>query len=162
MRWAVINNWLVDSIIESDEYPEVECQLIVDVTDSPSVSPGYVLNGNKLSVYDPVPSLQSYVQKDVKSFIDNMKSQLVAENMAQGITESGKTWDILSWYCLQITIPGKTRGISLKEALDEYSLDVALMIIEYRLLLNDYEDLSPFITSSRLQEWKNKILDFIL
>jgi hypothetical protein len=107
-----------------------------------------------------VEQLKEYVEKDIKPFIDNLLYQMQAENISMGITQAGKTADVLGFFCQKVLLPGKVREVSIKQTLDTNSLTVTYELLLYFIANpSQYSDLSPFITTDRLTDWKNKVAE---
>lgn len=106
-----------------------------------------------------VENLKEYVEKTIRPFIDNTLYQIQAENMALGITQAGKSADVLGFFMEQVTLPGKTRPVTIKGTLDTNSLNVTVELLTY--YINNpslYSDLTPFITVERLTDLRTKII----
>lgn len=117
---------------------------------------------NNFVEIDLIEELKDYVGTYVKPFVENCLYRIQAENIAMGITQAGKTYDVVAFFCAQVTLPNKTRAISLDNALSTNSLTVVIEILDYYIANpNLYTDLDPFITASRLTEWKGWIVDFL-
>lgn len=103
--------------------------------------------------------LKEYVQKTIAPFIEDLMYQIQAENIQMGITQAGKTSDVVSFFTEKFVLPGKTRGVSMKATLDSNSLNVTIDLMTY-LISNPelYSDLNPFITADRLSAWRSKII----
>jgi hypothetical protein len=114
-----------------------------------------VANYSDISVFD---NLYGYLGKNIDPFVDEFLRTLRAENMELGITQLGKTADVLGFFEMPVLLPGKTRAVSFKGSLDTGSLTVTMELATY-LAANPslYSDLSPFITAERLISWKIKI-----
>lgn len=111
---------------------------------------------SNVSVYD---TLNAYLRSDIDPFVTDLLIRIRAENIELGITQAGKSLEVLGFFDQQWTLPGKTRSISLKSTLDTASLNVTIELLMYLIANPDlYSDLSPFVTATRLTEWKNKII----
>lgn len=109
-----------------------------------------------------VDTLSVYMDTKVACFVRSMMYRIQAENIAMGITQEGKTYDVLSILCEPIQLPNKTRKVSIKQTIDTGSLTVTVQLIDYLINNPDlYQDLSPYITQDRLGEWKTLILTFL-
>ena len=113
----------------------------------------------EISVHD---NLYNYLEKDVEPFIHDLMTDIAATNIEMGITQAGKTLEVLGFFEKAYLLPGKARSVSLKGSLDTNSLTVTMEIIGY-LLSNpsEYSDLSPFIDAARLTEMYNKIATYL-
>jgi hypothetical protein len=117
---------------------------------------------NNFVEIDIVSQLKDYVESSVKPFVNNALYRIQAENIAMGITQAGKTYEVVAFFTSDIVLPGKVRHISLDKALNTNSLTIAIEILDYYIANPSlYSDLSPFITVDRLTEWKNWIVDFL-
>lgn len=119
----------------------------------------FVAAFSNISVYD---TLSAYLKSDVDPFVNELIIQIRAENIQMGITQLNKTVDTLGFFQESITLPGKTRGVSLQSSLDTGSLTVTIELLNH-LIANPslYSDLNPFVTADRLTEWRDKIVDFL-
>lgn len=112
-----------------------------------------------LSVFD---NLYAYLQKTIDPFVEVMMAEIRAENIEMGITQLGKTVDVLGFFENPVTIPGKTRPITLKGSLDTASLTVAIDVLNHYIANPSlYSDLAPFVTVERLTQWRGKIVSFL-
>jgi hypothetical protein len=120
---------------------------------------------NKINTFvetDISVELQTYIEKEVRPFIDKMMYQIKAENILMGVTQYGKTVDVLGFFNEKITLPTKTRAVSIKDALSDDSLYAVVDLLNYYLDNPSlYSDLSPFVTGDRITQWKNKIVEFL-
>jgi hypothetical protein len=128
-------------------------QAVIDATSS------VVNNFVEISLKD---TLKAYMETKVTPFIEDMLYEIQAENIEMGITQLGKTAEVVGFFAAQVTIPGVTRPISFKDTIDTKSLTVTIQILDYYLANpSEYSDLSPFITTERLTNWKAKIVNFL-
>jgi hypothetical protein len=106
--------------------------------------------------------LSAYLDIQVFPFIQNLIRTFAAENISMGITQAGKTGDVLGLFEKQYTIAGISKPVSLKASFDTGSLYVSRSIIQHvRDNPTEYDGLSPFITDSRLLSMKNSIETFL-
>lgn len=106
-------------------------------------------------------SLQAYLSASVFPFVQTVVTQIAAENIAMGITQAGKTADVLGLFGKQFDI-GATYPVSLKDTFDSGSLYVSLAVLQHmRDNPSVYDGLSPYITDARLLATKNKIEVFL-
>jgi hypothetical protein len=120
---------------------------------------GLVNNFVEVSVVD---LLRIYMETKVVPFISNMKYQMLAENISMGISQAGKTADVLGLFNTDIVLPGSSRPVTFKQTLDEGSLTVTVQLLQYFIDHPElYSDLSPFVTVDRLTIIKNKIIAFL-
>jgi hypothetical protein len=109
-----------------------------------------------------VDLLRTYMETKVVPFIADMKYQMLAENISMGISQLGKTADVLGLFNTDIVLPGSTRPVTFKQTLDEGSLTVTVQLLQYFIDHPElYSDLSPFVTVDRLTIIKNKIIAFL-
>ena len=160
----------VDSI-ELEEYPILarSYQLIVDIEgQQPEPAIGWSLVGASLvppspSSMDPLEYVRQFVYRPAAAFLRSIQEQATTENITMGITALGKTYDVVAFFSNPITLPGKTRKVSLKTAYDLNSLDVIYALLSYYIENPDeYSDLAPYITEARLTAWRSSILTFML
>lgn len=105
-----------------------------------------------------VQSLTIYLDNTIFPFIKTLINTFAAENISMGITQAGKTGDVLGLFEKQYTIAGVSRPVSLKASFDTGSLYVSRAIIQHvRDNPTEYDGLSPFVTDARLLGMKNKI-----
>lgn len=113
-------------------------------------------------------SLREYLKTiyipSVKKFVVELEEEFVIENIANGISQSGKTGGVLAVLAKKIYLEGLPEAISMMESIRGVcpSLTVTIQIIDYHINhIQDYGDLSPFITVDRLEFLKNKIKNFL-
>jgi hypothetical protein len=105
--------------------------------------------------------LSNYLMNQVFPFVHNLIATFAAENISMGVTQAGKTADILGLFEHKYDI-GANHEVSLKSSFDTGSLYVSLAILQYiRDNPNEYSGLSPFVTDARLLSMKNKIEAFL-
>lgn len=111
---------------------------------------------SNVSVYD---TLNAYLRSDIDPFVTDLLVRIRAENIELGITQANKTLEVLGFFEEHVTLPGKTRSVTLQGSLMTGSLTVTIELLTY-LISNPalYADLNPFVTATRLTEWKNKII----
>lgn len=110
--------------------------------------------------YETVEQLEIYLDQAVFPFIKSLINKFAAENIAMGITQYGKTDEVLGLfsknYPVNVNFP-----ISLKSCFDTGSLYCAITVIEYVRENEDMSSVSPFVTDARLVALKNKIEQFL-
>lgn len=112
--------------------------------------------------YNTVETLTIYLDSEVFPFIKNLMNVYAAENISMGITQAGKTDDVLGLFEKKHVISGSLHPVSLKAAFDTGSLYTALTVVQQiRDTPLEYVGLSPFVTDARLLEMKNKIETFL-
>lgn len=104
-------------------------------------------------------TLEKHLDGSIDPFVKNLLLEMRAENIEMGITQAGKTLEVLGFFEEPILLPGKTRKVTLQGSLMTGSLTVTLEILTY-LISNPslYADLNPFVTATRLDSWKTKII----
>lgn len=107
-------------------------------------------------------SIVTQLNMDVQPFIKEMMDNEAATNIELGITQAGKTVDVLGLIVEKHLMPGKTKAVSLKDCFDTGSLYAALEVLGYiRANPSTYTGLSPFITDARLLDMINQIETFL-
>ena len=111
---------------------------------------------SNVSVYD---TLYSHLKSSIDPFVEELLISIRAENIEMGITQSGKTLEVLGFFEEHVTLPGKTRSVTIQGSLTTGSLTVTIEILNY-LIANPslYADLNPFVTAARLTTWRDKII----
>lgn len=105
--------------------------------------------------------LKDYLDKSVFPFVNNLINTFAAENISMGITQAGKTGDVLGLFQKSYDI-GYLHPVSLKGSFDTGSLYISLEIIQHvRDNAAEYTGLGPYVTDARLLEMKNKIETFL-
>jgi hypothetical protein len=119
----------------------------------------FVANFSNVSVVD---TIIDKLGKDVDPFVDSLLREMRAENMAWGISQLGKTADVLGVFCHPVQLPGKLYPLSLKDTLDTSTLNVTLEVLTYLIAHPElYPDLAPFISVDRLNLWKTKVYNYL-
>tara|TARA_R100001086_G_scaffold249294_2_gene188603 strand:- start:478 stop:1023 length:546 start_codon:yes stop_codon:yes gene_type:complete len=104
---------------------------------------------------------------DAMEFGINLINDFAAENVEMGITQMGKTADVLSIMEERVEIdPINKPGvkISIMGTISSGSLYESVVVIDYHIQKannGDYDSLVPFITPTRLAEFKQIILDHL-
>ena len=107
-------------------------------------------------------SLLNYLLGSVFPFTRDLIAEFAAENIAMGVTQTGKTADILGLFEKKYTLSGVLHPVSLKASFDTGSLYVSTAIIEHvRDNPTEFDGLSPYVTDTRLLAMKNKIEFFL-
>lgn len=111
---------------------------------------------SNVSIYD---TLYAHLKSNIDPFVEELLISIRAENIELGITQSGKTLEVLGFFEEHITLPGKTRSVTIQGSLTTGSLTVTIEILNH-LIANPslYADLTPFVTAARLTSWRDKIL----
>jgi len=112
--------------------------------------------------YTTTESLKIYLDESVFPFIKDLINTFAAENMALGITQAGKTADVLGLFVKGYDLHSNSRPLSLRDCFDTGSLYEACNVIEHiRGAPSEFSGMDPFITDARLLEMKNKIETFL-
>lgn len=116
----------------------------------------FIASFSNVSVYD---TLYSHLKTNIDPFVEELLISIRAENIEMGITQAGKTLEVLGFFEDHVMLPGKTRGVTLQGSLTTGSLTVTIEILTYLIANpNLYTDLSPFVTAARLTQWRDKII----
>lgn len=106
--------------------------------------------------------LAAYLDIQVFPFIQQLIRNFAAENISMGVTQLGKTGEILGLFEKQYLIQSSSKPVSLKASFDTGSLYVSREIIQHvRDNPSEYTGLSPFVTDARLLKMKNEIETFL-
>lgn len=92
--------------------------------------------------------IESSIQAAVE-FGEKLMIEFSTENVLMGITQAGKTKAVLDYLT------------SVKNAVDTGSLYVAMDEIDALIAAGIPVDLDPFVTQTRLETFKQKIVDFL-
>ncbi len=112
-----------------------------------------------ISVYD---TIYNYLGQQVDPFVVELLRRVRAENIEMGITQSGKTYEVLAFMETSVIAPNRTRAVSLMSSLTTSSLTVTVELLNYYLDNPElYSDLSPFITQARLESIRDEIIDYL-
>lgn len=101
------------------------------------------------------------------TFGQNLIIEFASENVALGITQSGKTSDVLAIMEEKVEIDSVNKPgvkVSILGTIQSGSLYESIKAIEYHILKaenGDYDSLAPFITSERLTLFKVKIQTYL-
>lgn len=106
-------------------------------------------------------SLRRYLNEDVHLFVQKLVDTFAAENIAMGVTQYGKTADLLGLFEKKYDL-GASHPVSLKGSLDTGSLYVSCSVIQHiRDNPAEFSEISPFVTDARLLSMKNSIETFL-
>lgn len=107
-------------------------------------------------------SLKIFLDEQVMPFVKNLITEFAAENISMGITQAGKTGQVLGLFSKPYNVYSNEFHVSLKNSFDTGSLYVARDVIQYvRNNPTEFDGLSPFVTDARLLSMKNKIEKFL-
>lgn len=116
-------------------------------------------NFSNISVFD---TIYTYLGHEIDPFVVELLRKVRAENIEWGITQSGKTLEVLAFMELPILLPNRARPVSLMASLNTSSLTVTIELLTYYIANPAlYSDLSPFITTDRLTKLRNEIIDYL-
>ena len=103
-------------------------------------------------------SLTLYLDNIIFPFVKALINEFAAVNISQGISQAGKSGDVLGLFEKQYTVTGISKPVSLKASFDTGSLYVALSIIQHvRDNPTEYDGLGPFVSDAKLLAMKNRI-----
>jgi hypothetical protein len=101
--------------------------------------------------------LATYLSSTIYPFVSKLIAAFASENIAMGITQSGKSDDVLGLFTKKYAVGNENFPVSLKDSLDTGSLYVALQILAHIRANEDVSSLSPFVTDARIVILMNKI-----
>lgn len=128
-----------------------------------------IFHGTSLPAPTLAEQMKNYLNEKVFPFIEDLIAVFAAENISMGITQAGKTSDVLGLFEKQYSFDKSLMGssgmsipVSLKGSFDTGSLYVSIAIIQHiRNNPSEYLGLSPFINDERLLKMKNSIEAFL-
>lgn len=151
------SNLYIHYSVEEGKYPEAYnwdgTQVVYDENYTPPQNPVAV------QAYDAVVGAIEFGASLIRDF--------GAENVAMGITQLGKTADVLSVMEDRIEIDPVNKPnvkVSVMGTISSGSLYEAINAIDHHIAkadAGDYNHLAPFITGTRLTDFKNKILSHL-
>lgn len=110
-----------------------------------------------------IDSLYAYLGATIDPFGEALMRKIRAENMAMGITQSGKTGEVLGFFNIKVfPNPNGVFPYSLEDAFESGSMYEIVNIIDYWLKpenVTQIAHLAPFITPERLTQWKIEIIE---
>lgn len=102
--------------------------------------------------------MRAYLDQVIFPFIDDLIADMAADNIANGITQAGKTGHVLGLHCKPYDVNNNGFPLSLWATFDSGSLYESIKVLQYiRDNPTEYDGLSPFITDAKLHEIINKI-----
>lgn len=159
MKCAIVNDWQVTEIADLTDQQIQErallCQAVISIEgQSPLPAVGWALSGNRL--FPPVYGSQvdyviSMIYEPVKKFADDLNRVFIAENIAWGITQLGKTRVVGDF---MEPIEKWWRRYSMYEVVQE--IESAKVRLQSDPVLA--AELAPFVTVSRLDSYRLQIL----
>lgn len=103
-------------------------------------------------------SLKIYLDGTIFPFIDNLITTFAAENMATGITQAGKTGEVLGLFSKKYDVESNGLPISLKDTFDTGSLYESIAVIAHiRANPTEFTGLDPYISDTKLLGMLNAI-----
>jgi len=144
--------------------PEKQSDLIFNIDNvSPTPSVGWILDGT-IFRSDLADRIAIDLGKRIDPWVVGFLQRTRAENIAMGITQAGKTFDAQAFFELPVALnplyPDKK--ISMLGALFTGSLTLIPALIDYYISNSEtYANLFPFVTTERLNDWKQEVIDFL-
>jgi len=172
-KYALLKESSVTEIrnIEDSEVPMImdseKWSMILDIEGVlPAPQLGWLFVNNTLSapVLAPTAYVQQVIIPSVKAFATKLETDFVTENILMGITQAGKTDSLVRMMTKKVDIPGAPASVSLMDTIRAVcpSLTVTLQVLQYHIdHIEDYADLAPFITLTRLNNIKGQIQTFL-
>lgn len=121
---------------------------------------GVVNNFSNISALD---EMYSYLGGVIDPFGEKLMRRIRAENILLGITQSGKTGEVLGFFNVKVKPNGtEVFPYSFEDAFESGSMYEIIKIIDYWLKeenVSQISHLSPFITPQRLNDWKLEIVN---
>lgn len=108
--------------------------------------------------------IKTIVIPQAKIFVSQLENDFVVENIALGISSSGKTGDVLGLLSKRVVLDEGQEGVSLLDSLYGVcpSLTVTVRVLDWHLNnIEQYSSLSPFITEERFINVKHRIQTFL-
>ena len=97
-----------------------------------------------------------------RQFGNAMMEKMASENVAMGITQAGKSGDVLAIFSEKVLVPSSTRPISAMDTVQSGTLYVLIEVLDYHIAnMANYSDLSPYITTERLNNFKAAVVEFL-
>lgn len=169
-KYAFINNNIVTKIdiIDEDQYRDYiyNYQNIIDIQDTlPEPQVGWKISGNKLIPSAPLTVDANYINKNIvvpaSNYINSLIDTYRGENILMGITQLNKTAPVLGVFVKKIQFPGWTEPLSVDDTIAKCSFILTIDILDYHLdNIDNYADLSPFITYDRILSLRNNIATY--
>lgn len=144
--------------------PQKQSDLIFNIDNlSPTPSVGWILEGT-IFRSDLADRIAIDLGKRIDPWVVGFLQRTRAENIAMGITQAGKTFDAQAFFELPVALnplyPDKK--ISMLGALFTGSLTLIPALIDYYISNSEtYANLFPFVTTERLNDWKQEVIDFL-
>lgn len=162
MKYAIVNDYQVVEVSElSDEQIQgraVSAQAVICIDGlSPLPSIGWTLSGNKLlpPVFgSQVDYVMTVIYDPVKQFAEGLSRQFIAENISWGVTQLGKTRAVGDF---MEPIEKWWKRYSMFEVIQELEVAKGRLQADPALAAS----LAPFVTATRLDEYKLKILKYL-
>lgn len=144
--------------------PQKQSDLIFNIDNvSPTPSVGWILEGT-IFRSDLADRIAIDLGKRIDPWVVGFLQRTRAENIAMGITQAGKTFDAQAFFELPVALnplyPDKK--ISMLGALFTGSLTLIPALIDYYISNSEtYANLFPFVTTERLNDWKQEVINFL-
>lgn len=144
--------------------PQFDSDLVFNIDGiTPSPQVGWILDGTVFRS-DLAERIAIDLGVRIDPWVVGFLQRTRAENIAMGITQAGKTFDAQAFFEMPIALnpiyPNKK--ISMLGALFTGSLTLIPALIDYYIANPDtYIDLFPFVTTERLNGWKNEVITFL-
>lgn len=142
MIWAIVNENLIIELIDSEEYPERQCQMIVNISqESPQPQVGWSLIGNKFQ-----PPNQK--EKDYNKYIKRAeaKNKILAEMASENMERvRNGVWSVPQ-------LVGLTQDVELKLVLDDVNT-LSFELAQSKLL----SCTNPLLTTEIKMGWIAKL-----
>lgn len=162
MLCAIVQDWQVVEVADLSEEAvqlrALSAQAVVGIDGlSPAPAVGWMLAGNRLvpPVYgDQVEYVMNAVYDPVKKFAEALNRKFIAENIAWGITQMGKTRAVGDF---MEPVEKWWKRFSMFEVIQELEIAKAKLQADSALAAS----LAPFVTVSRLDSYKLQILKYL-
>lgn len=113
---------------------------------------------NSFVEVDLTDLIQSSLLKSIDPWIDSFLRRVRAENIEMGITQLGKTLPVQALFEKQFEL-STGMFVSMMGIMSTGSITLLIPLFDY-LIANPsyYSGLEPFISESRLNEWKSEVI----
>lgn len=156
---------LIPDKFDGLSYNQDDSEVIVHLSSEPTLQEDTDLTA-LINNHVPTPtvhsSIMSYLRGGVSSFVDEVLDYEAATNMELGITQAGKTAEVLGLIVKQYDYKSNGKPVSLYESMRLKSLYETIEIIDYiRSNPSEFTGLDPYINDARLLSLKNKVEGFL-
>lgn len=100
---------------------------------------------------------KAFVRLGVANFIEQLVHEVVAENKALRIDDSGQAGNFAGLMAMKLVLPPNLYPVSIRDALAVMSLKETLRVIDYFLANILTYEIPQFFTTERLQYYRKKI-----